>query len=47
MQCGAYVGTRKIIPEGCFYPEEIPIGCGGKLLEISEEQANLIVDSMR
>lgn len=47
MQCGAFAGTKKIIPKGCFYPEEVPIGCGGKMIEISESDANIIVDSMR
>jgi len=44
MQCGAFVGTKTVVPDGCAYPEEIPVGCGGKMSEISEEQANLIVD---
>ena len=47
MQCGAFIGTKKIVPEGGLGPEEVPVGCGGRIIKISEEAANLIVDSMR
>ena len=42
MQCGAYVGTKDVDSR-----KDVPVGCGGALVEISEDAANLIVDSMR
>jgi hypothetical protein len=38
MLCGRFVG---------FNSSDEPIGCGGAMVEITEEEANLIADSMR
>jgi len=45
--CGAFVEYRTVYREGEPYGQNVAIGCGGELVQISEEEAQEQTDRIR